>query len=1250
MKKISTVIMIGLLCLSTYSILAPRLRAESEVLQLPAGAYYANHGQTYATILQNINVANQGQIATVAPGQTITIAYTLQIFCNMGPPPLPGEIRQAFFGYSWASSWPPWDAYTEVYDGIPGLYPGVTKSDSFTLQVPTSPGSYNVWFLGESQYSMQDAIAAHTSPPTALPHAIIVVTTTNRPSPVGYWKFDEGSGNIAHDSSGNGNDGTVNGASWTGGISNGALQFDGISNFVGIPSSQSLTVSGNQISLELWMRPSVTLDDSLASRINIMDKGDEYGFQMDAGSGIINFYVVFGSGMQPIATTTRAWTAGSWYQIVGTYDGANENVYVNGVLENTKPLSGNLRAGGYCPLSIGSYCYGTMNFFNGAIDEVKIYNYARTAGEIHSDYASASGLKRILTVNNAGTFGETLYWYLPDGTPFTLMSFLRDKGFLVNLWTDISNGRALSLDILSSYDVVILPSWFFDVQANLQYQNALLDYVNQGGGLLFAGQSGFAQTLDGSLGFKYVDGGFVDASIVDSSHPIMQGISELPKAGGVFVDWDNVITETPLPSNVAILARTTDPSNRIALIAFQHGNGRVVAGPSDGLLRPYEPTDVDSWSPTSQTVIENKLLINAINWVASATQPDFEISVSKEYEVADPHSTTEFVVTVESFYGFNQPVTLSAVFSSHELSGTFANTVVTPPANDIVTTTLTVSALSEEIITHQIYITGTSGSLSHTDTVSLHVPYMSVSYLSQGDTGWCLPTSLAMAMGFYGKSLRPWDVATWFGLGHDQGPAWAIALPEIHAYLVLHGLGWTQMIAVSANDLKTLLSNGPVILPLRPTQQYSQGHVIVLTGYLNDGFYVNNPASGMQELYSWTDLSPLILDTQAIGVSNTICITGGTPVVSKGFLNLVGGKDSLCRSIQVDHEDWQTLLCSPGPYVWENGYGGLPLDWGVTWQYGSHQHCLDPCDKMRIAYHLGRDSYGLIVNPTSKRMQYEFQMVFDGPSLSFTRYVYVDADPCEVVNPGFGSIDLGEALGNHYGKYTITLKLLDNAGALLDQIVLPEIKYLPVAKMSVRSPANLFVTDPLGRSIGTDPKTGAIVQQIPDAFYSGPGTEPQVVIIPDPISDTYSIALVGTATGDYTLTIEYVTSEKKVTQAFSGTISEQEQQYYSALISETGEMTAISWEYVFKDGRRGTMLKISTDDKYFQFIAPSKDFGVKYDPNMKVLNNYIAICYQDNQMCLVAAAVHKYIDSCVATAYDKQTRKFYLLIDQPTRR
>lgn len=39
-------------------------------------------------------------------------------------------------------------------------------------------------------------------------------------------------------------------------------------------------------------------------------------------------------------------------------------------------------------------------------------------------------------------------------------------------------------------------------------------------------------------------------------------------------------------------------------------------------------------------------------------------------------------------------------------------------------------------------------------------------------------------------------------------------------------------------------------------------------------------------------------------------------------------------------------------------------------------------------------------------------------------------------------------------------------------------------------------------------------------------------------------------------------------------------------------MEVISWEYVFRDAKLGTMLKISPDDKYFQFIAPDKTVSI----------------------------------------------------------
>lgn len=634
--------------------------------------------------------------------------------------------------------------------------------------------------------------------------------------------------------------------------------------------------------------------------------------------------------------------------------------------------------------------------------------------------------------------------------------------------------------------------------------------------------------------------------------------------------------------------------------------------------------------------------------------PDFEISVSPEYYVADPHSTTEYTVNVTSLYGFNQPVTLSAIYSSHELSGSFEETVVTPPSGGWVTTTLTVSVLSEAINTHQIYVTGTSDTLSHTDTTSLHVPFMSVPYLSQGDCGWCLATSLTMAMDFWGKKTKPWETAESFGLGHDDGFDMHKNLLEIKSYISSQGLGYLVENALDEVRLESLLGYVPVILATNWTDNGQPAyHVVVVTGFYTDKFFINDPSgalldeifpfpapqSHMQIEIPWTDLSQFIdfdRNPEAIGITGT-----GSINLRVGVLNLVGGKSSEVRTIKVDHEG------IPGPYIWESGAKIYPGEtYGITWQYGSHQRSLDPYDKLFIAKDLTDINDGLIVNPTSSWMDYEFHVIFEHPHYIYDRYCQVRVGPCSIVNSGFDTIDLGSALGSHYGQYQIILQLFDSEGLLIDEVDLPKINYRPFVRISVHSPVNLYVTDPQGLSIGTNPNTGELVNEVPDAFYSGPGTEPQVVMIPDPINGTYSIVLVGTATGSYTLTIEYITSEQTVTQSLSGTISEQEKKYYSTTLSETGEMQTVSWEYVFQDSRRGTMLKISTDDKYFQFIAPGKDFGIKHDTKMRVLRNIIIIRYEDEQMRLIATANCK-IDFCSAIAWDKQTGKMYLLIDKP---
>jgi len=72
--------------------------------------------------------------------------------------------------------------------------------------------------------------------------------------------------------------------------------------------------------------------------------------------------------------------------------------------------------------------------------------------------------------------------------------------------------------------------------------------------------------------------------------------------------------------------------------------------------------------------------------------------------------------------------------------------------------------------------------------------------------------------------------------------------------------------------------------------------------------------------------------------------------------------------------------------------------------------------------------------------------------------------------------------------------------------------------ISVASPVNLYVTDPLGRHIGCDP-TGLIVNEIPGAIYSGPTAVPEEVTIPGPVQGDYGIELIPVGTGNYHLTV-----------------------------------------------------------------------------------------------------------------------------------
>lgn len=193
---------------------------------------------------------------------------------------------------------------------------------------------------------------------------------------VGEWHFEEGSGTLAHDTSGNGNDGTIYETAWTSGISGYALSFDGSDDYVNVPYATNLDITG-AITIELWMNPT-----SFHSSWNYLVFQTNYKIELGFYGSAVSEEPRFkpkNSGGATFEVEGNALTTGQWYHVAGVRDGSFVGIYVNGVLkESRNDFTGNLKSGGN--VQIGGE--GDNNGLDSTIDEVRTYNISLTSGEI----------------------------------------------------------------------------------------------------------------------------------------------------------------------------------------------------------------------------------------------------------------------------------------------------------------------------------------------------------------------------------------------------------------------------------------------------------------------------------------------------------------------------------------------------------------------------------------------------------------------------------------------------------------------------------------------------------------------------------------------------------------------------------------------------------------------------------------------------------------------------------------------------
>ncbi len=203
---------------------------------------------------------------------------------------------------------------------------------------------------------------------------------------VSYWTFDQPDieGKIVKDVWGN-NDGTMQGGpEIVAGKINEALLLNGASTFVDCGNDPSLDLT-DAITIEVWMKPTSEGEGGAnAGPICKAQSGvDPWSWQLryNAPGSFMGFQFNADPGGSTWISVQERLPAGEWYHIVGTLDGNDVRCYLNGVETETKPMSG--IASGDGRLYIGQD--GWVNVFDGAVDEVKIYDRALSEAEIRQN-------------------------------------------------------------------------------------------------------------------------------------------------------------------------------------------------------------------------------------------------------------------------------------------------------------------------------------------------------------------------------------------------------------------------------------------------------------------------------------------------------------------------------------------------------------------------------------------------------------------------------------------------------------------------------------------------------------------------------------------------------------------------------------------------------------------------------------------------------------------------------------------------
>jgi hypothetical protein len=246
--------------------------------------------------------------------------------------------------------------------------------------------------------------------------------------PVGWWRLDEGSGNMAADSSANNNHGSIEGTYWwiLGRIGPHALAFD--EGKVQVPDDGNTPElrPADQISASAWINYSETHDHSARVVVKGLDTDDRenFGLQVTEGDELSWFLRDANSTLHSAESLEEIWHD-EWVHIAGTYDGNTMECYINGWLSNANAIGAVTLLQDSNALAIGD-AVDVYRAFIGKVDDVRVYDYGLSGPEVA--YLATEGTGYVLLTSQVNLYDE-------EPSCWKVISF-KDYSVLASMWLE----------------------------------------------------------------------------------------------------------------------------------------------------------------------------------------------------------------------------------------------------------------------------------------------------------------------------------------------------------------------------------------------------------------------------------------------------------------------------------------------------------------------------------------------------------------------------------------------------------------------------------------------------------------------------------------------------------------------------------------------------------------------------------------------------------------------------------------------